>query len=148
MTVDIGFVCCKCGQGFGYINRIPIILEIRDRVMARVRDKLIRSIPTDQIIVARATIKNIVFCPPFRVSFPALHTDDHCCFRHSNDRCRFHPTGDPDPIHHLSCPNHHHQRNGLVHCPHDGLNLERNVVRGRDKFGNHFFNASFVEGDF
>ena len=26
--------------------------------------------------------------------------------------------------------------------------LKRNVVRGRDKFGNHFFNAGLVKGDF
>ena len=72
MTIDIGFACCKCGQGFGHINRIPIILEIRDRVMARMHDKLIRPFPTDHIIVASTTIQNIVIASPIQGVIPLL----------------------------------------------------------------------------
>ena len=72
MTIDIGFACCKCGERFEHINRIPIILEIRNRDMAQVHDKLVRPIVANHIIVTSATVQNIVVSSSIQGVIPLL----------------------------------------------------------------------------
>ena len=150
MTVDIGFACCKCGQGFGYINRIPIILEIRDCVMARVHNKLIRPIPPDHIIVARATIQNIVISYSVQGIIPLLSIQTIIAVSAIQTIV---VVSTPQAIltrstiYRVQTITTKETVSSIVPTM-ETMDLERNVVRGRDKFGNHFFNASFVEGDF
>ena len=73
-------------------HRYPDCLEIRNRVMTACTTNL-SVVPADHIIVARATIQNIVIASPIQGVIPALHTVDHCYFRNSNGHYRFRPTG-------------------------------------------------------